>query len=260
MNSIYLHEKGMLVLRWQFFLLGTGFNKVKATGTFDMLTFEATKKFQRLNKIIEDGVAGNETFQCAMKKGFELVVDTKIFNQLSFSWPAPPLFKNLTPYQMQHKFGLIKYIDSGHGVPEYIDDWQEANLIKIHVPELEQYKIKGKCCELIFHKKVANQVSDLFNRWAKHDLLHLVESVDETFSPRYIRGYSGILSAHAFGVAFHINSKWNKLGCIPAAFASKGSVRELVKIANECGFYWGGHFPRREGMHFEVARVLYNQT
>ena len=35
----------------------------------------------------------------------------------------------------------------------------------------------------------------------------------------------------------------------------KGSVRQLVPIANELGFYWGGHFNRRDGMHFEMARI-----
>lgn len=34
----------------------------------------------------------------------------------------------------------------------------------------------------------------------------------------------------------------------------QGCVRELVEIATEQGFYWGGHFKSRpDGMHFEVA-------
>ena len=44
-----------------------------------------------------------------------------------------------------------------------------------------------------------------------------------------------------------------------------GCVRELVPIANECGFYWGGHFGkevngkmvgRLDGMHFEIAKII----
>jgi hypothetical protein len=45
----------------------------------------------------------------------------------------------------------------------------------------------------------------------------------------------------------------------------KGCVRELVPIANEHGFYWGGHFGsvvngkmigRMDGMHFEIAKII----
>ena len=42
----------------------------------------------------------------------------------------------------------------------------------------------------------------------------------------------------------------------PALLGEKGCVRELVPIAHDHGFYWGGHFTRQDGMHFEVARVF----
>jgi hypothetical protein len=42
----------------------------------------------------------------------------------------------------------------------------------------------------------------------------------------------------------------------PAMIGEKGCVRELVPIANECGFYWGGHFTRKDGMHFEIAKII----
>jgi hypothetical protein len=75
---------------------------------------------------------------------------------------------------------------------------------------------------------------------------------------RFVRGRAaqGILSNHAFGSAFDINYDWNKLGAVPALAGQKGSVRELVSIAQENGFYWGGHFERLDGMHFEVAKIL----
>jgi hypothetical protein len=47
------------------------------------------------------------------------------------------------------------------------------------------------------------------------------------------------------------------LGKRPALVSEKGSVRELVPIANKYGFYWGGHFNSRpDGMHFEAAKIL----
>ena len=54
-----------------------------------------------------------------------------------------------------------------------------------------------------------------------------------------------------------MNLEWNKLNVVPALVGAQGSVRELVSLANEHGFYWGGHFASRlDGMHFECAKVL----
>ncbi len=29
----------------------------------------------------------------------------------------------------------------------------------------------------------------------------------------------------------------------------------LMPIAHKHGFFWGGHFSRQDGMHFEIARL-----
>jgi hypothetical protein len=79
---------------------------------------------------------------------------------------------------------------------------------------------------------------------------------DGAFAPRFIRCNNTSLSNHAFGTAFDINADENPLGAQPALPADKGCVFELVPIAHQFGFYWGGHFSRRDGMHFEVAKVL----
>jgi hypothetical protein len=73
--------------------------------------------------------------------------------------------------------------------------------------------------------------------------------------PRFIRGSRTTLSNHAFGTAFDINCDFNRLGHTPALMGERGCVREMVRIAHENGFYWGGHFTRLDGMHFEVAKL-----
>ena len=60
----------------------------------------------------------------------------------------------------------------------------------------------------------------------------------------------------AFGTAFDINARYNRLGTEPAGTTQAGCVYRLVPVAHEFGFYWGGHFSRRDGMHFELARLL----
>lgn len=78
--------------------------------------------------------------------------------------------------------------------------------------------------------------------------------------PRFVRGSTTNLSNHAYGSAIDINVPWNQLSTVPALKGKRGSVRELVPIANECGLYWGGHFNRADGMHFELARVPGSST
>ena len=77
-----------------------------------------------------------------------------------------------------------------------------------------------------------------------------------SYVPRLVRNSKTRLSNHAFGIAFDINSQWNALGSNPAELAKKGSLRELVPLAQQCGFYWGGHFSRKDGMHFEIAELV----
>ena len=106
---------------------------------------------------------------------------------------------------------------------------------------------------MLFHKLAAAQLQALWEAWEKAGLLKQVLTFEGAFVARFIRGSTSTLSNHAFGSAFDINYRWNKLGARPALVGETGSVRELVPIAHEHGFYWGGHFNRRDGMHFEVA-------
>lgn len=95
----------------------------------------------------------------------------------------------------------------------------------------------------------------MWAEWEKEGLLDRVLSYGGTFVPRFIRGSKTQLSNHTFGSAFDINVPQNMLATMPALVGKKGSVRELVPIANKHGFYWGGHFTRLDGMHFEVAQL-----
>jgi intein/homing endonuclease len=76
---------------------------------------------------------------------------------------------------------------------------------------------------------------------------------------------SGVVVSNSWGTAFDVNVPQNGLNKVPAMIGEIGCVRELVPIANECGFYWGGHFGkevngkmvgRLDGMHFEIAKII----
>ncbi len=105
-----------------------------------------------------------------------------------------------------------------------------------------------------FHRLAAEQLKGLWEAWEQSNLLDRVLTYDGSFVPRFIRGSRTVLSNHAFGSAFDINADLNPLGQRPKLVGQRGSVRELVPLANQWGFYWGGHFGSRpDGMHFEIA-------
>jgi hypothetical protein len=159
--------------------------------------------------------------------------------------------------EKRHLFGSFSYVHSP--LPkdtEHIritDGWDKKNIIGIDVPQISRIAGIGKT---YFHKAAAAQLQDLWRDWEAADLLHLVITWHGSYNPRFIRGSRTHLSQHAFGTAFDINLAWNRLGSLPAFVGQKGSVRELVQIANENGFYWGGHFNRLDGMHFEIAKLM----
>ena len=177
-----------------------------------------------------------------MQFGFQLVDDhPDNMDENSSGWPAQPNFKPLTQSQLQTMFGKIEFnIKEDKSSINITNGWQALNLVTIEIPQ-----IKGlppyNTNKISVHKKVASQFQNLFNEWEKAGLSSLILSFDGSFNPRLIRGSSTNLSNHAFGVAIDINVPWNGLGVIPALKGQKGSVRELVSIANSLGFYWGGH-------------------
>ena len=109
---------------------------------------------------------------------------------------------------------------------------------------------------MMWHKYGQDQLVKFFERLEKENLHSHILSFAGAFYPRYVRGSRTNLSNHSWGTAFDINVPYNGLNKIPALVGQKGSVREIVPIANEYGFYWGGHFARRDGMHFEIAKIV----
>ncbi len=95
----------------------------------------------------------------------------------------------------------------------------------------------------------------MFGAWESAGLMDRILTWGGSFVPRLVRGGAS-LSNHACGAAFDINVSWTQLGVQPALAGEKGSVRELVPLANEHGFFWGGHYAKRpDGMHFEIAAL-----
>ena len=262
MNQVLrIGSKGSDVKKWQYFLIGQGFLQGNADGVFGDQTFTATVAFQHKTKLDADGVVGHQTLIAAIQRGFILLGDETDTSENGPNWPPRPDFKPITSNtERQALFGKFSYQhdpqpDNYENI-RLLGNWSADNIVIVTIPQLVGIKGAPKNGNIQVHKLVANQFKTLWQAWQDAGLLNRVLAYDGSFVPRFVRGSTTTLSNHAFGSAFDINVAWNGIGTLPALKEEKGSVRELVPLANHYGFYWGGHYAKRpDGMHFEVAVV-----
>jgi hypothetical protein len=257
-------RKGMTgddVFSWESYLRGKGFFMEESDGIFDDNLDKATKKFQFHNKLTPDGVVGRLTMATALNDGYDALED--IYDgKDGKNWPPKP--EDLQPIigneQRASVFGRFEYTPSPvNGNPEAITilhNWQNDNIVRINIPQLIGINGANSQGSAYFHKLVVDQTIGLFEAWEKAGLRLRIRTWAGSWVPRFIRGSRTTLSNHSWGTAFDINVAWNGLGSTPALLKKPGTVRELVPLANKFGFYWGGHFSRPDGMHFEVCKIL----
>lgn len=246
-------SRGALVRTWQTFLGGQGIYRGSVDGDFGPLTDSATRVFQGTHELLVDGRVGNDTWGRAMLLGLQLVE------------PAKPLPKpSLSPlgwWGRRRLFGAFAYEPAPTTAnPEGIritDGWAHRNITTVLVPQLSRVQHAPRGNFVQFNKSAQPQLRRLFEAWERAGLLDRVLTWGGSFNPRFIRGSRKTLSNHAWGTAFDINVQWNPYGARPASRGERGSVIDLVPLAEEHGFYWGGHFKTRpDGMHFEVAKIV----
>jgi hypothetical protein len=266
MQVLRTGSSGADVERWQLFLRGQDFDDVfdfvEVDGVFGDITDKATKAFQRHFRLQADGVVGNRTYGQAMSMGLDLIDDPGEA-ELGPHWPACPahLQPLVSNEERMELFGSFEFVgDPKPGNPEAIkltDKWERDNIVRVEIPQLKGVSNAPRNGAVRFHASVAEQVVALFKAWEDQRLSVRVLTWGGAYVARYVRGSRTLLSNHAFGSAFDINVAWNRLGARPALKGREGSVRVLVALANEHGFYWGGHHAGRpDGMHFELAKKL----
>ncbi len=256
MKVLRLNSRGTDVNRWQQFLRGQGL-LVDSTGLFDSATDKATRKFQQTHGLTVDGVVGNQTLTKAAELGFELVNYVAEFDS---GYPPASAFGSLTPAVAQSRFGPLQFVPAPTASnPEKIqitNGFEASELVRIVIPQLIGVPGAPASGRLTMHRLAATQMATLWTAWQAAGYLPLVLSFEGMFNPRFVRSKAPqqTLSNHAFGVAFDINAKWNALGTEPASRGKPGCLYDLVPIANQHGFFWGGHYKtRRDGMHFEFV-------
>jgi D-alanyl-D-alanine carboxypeptidase-like protein/putative peptidoglycan binding protein len=258
MRALKPGSEGSDVRKWQVFLVGQRLARFTPNGKFGPQTRAATIAFQRKHGLDPDGKVGNQTLGRAMALGFELV---EFVGEKGSGFPKEPRFRPLVgTAARQQIFGKFSFVSTPQ--PDNLEairitgDWESENIVKVVVPQLPGIKGAPSSGTVRFHRLAAKQLQALFKAWSKAHLLDRIVTWDGSFVARFIRGSTTVLSNHAFGSAFDINAALNPLGVEPAFPGKPGCVHDLVRIAHDHGFYWGGHFAsRRDGMHFEVAKV-----
>jgi hypothetical protein len=269
------------VQRWQYFLTRLGFGGMagRIDGRFGQLTEDGTKAFQIAHGLAPSGAVDTITLQAAATQGYTILPDDHYTRLSGGEWPPEPT--NLrSPSNAARNAALSCFVFSqlplaNRREPEQIEmggscdgatsDWEKTNIVRLPIGDLAHVQVFPgyfRC-----HKLIAPALQALIAAWKDADLLHLLTSFAGGYYPRYIRktpldpaGHGpkrstdvSKLSNHSFGSAFDFNAPENPLGAEPKSVFEAGSVRELAPIAVRHGFYWGGWFSRRDGMHFEFA-------
>ncbi len=194
----------------------------------------------------------------------QLTVETN-----SPNYPERPT--SIRPYTLSEKEQIYGHFDyepdpssaNGDGI-RVLNNWRSANITSVSIPQLNGKRFGSHVIQngtIDFHRLGADKLRRLWAAWEAAGLLDRITTFEGGYVARFIRGTQNRsprpLSNHAWGTAFDINAPWNGFGNEPALMGQTGCVRELVSIANSNGFFWGGHFQgHKDGMHFELAKVL----
>lgn len=242
MMLLNLGSRGEEVTLWQAFLRGLNpYSCVIVNGTFDAQTQQETREFQDLVSVHKTGTVTLETLNAAINRGFN-----------------PTTKLRVSQFKREDVFGKFVYTPKPTSTnPEAIvvdNNWIKNNIVSVIVPQLKLVSNSPKNNVVRCHTRVAQNITELFAAWETANLLSLVLTWDGMWVPRFIRGSRTTLSNHAWGTAFDINARWNPLGRTPAPRETIGSVEDLVPLARQHGFLWGGEWGSRpDAMHFECV-------
>jgi hypothetical protein len=263
------------VQRWQYFLWRNGMKAVGSIdGDFGPKTEDATKMYQAVQGLSVSGKLDAATLAHAATRGYTIVPSDYYKNRAGVTWPpAPAGLSSPSNSFRNNRFECFEFKKPGSGweitILNKCSDptvmWRTANVINVDLPDLAH--VSGFKGYMTVHRLAEQPLKNMVSAWKANDLLHLITSFSGAFYARYKKDQGPStshgkkstldvpeLSNHAFGTAFDINVPENGWKVMPAVCGARGSVRELVEVANSNGFYWGGHYSgSKDGMHFELA-------
>lgn len=137
-------------------------------------------------------------------------------------------------------------VTSAQALKKYGDPTKEASMIIWDIPtDLEVGAIPKR---LYCNKDLVDPLSKALRALIVTGHIKELKTWDGCFNIRKKRGLSS-MSLHSWGIAIDVNAAWNQLNMVPTL--SPG----FVKCFTDNGFDWGGTWQRKDGMHFQLAKI-----
>lgn len=225
MEKIKLNASGASVELLQEKLKELGYYGGAIDGKFGPITERGVQLFQKSRGLKVDGIVGPKTWTA---------LDIQKAPQENARAPKRP--RNYA--EVKDTFG--DPLSSG---------WSSANLAFCELaPTLKAFPFKkGSTARGFYcHKLLVSVFQRVFEEIVLAGLTDEIKTFDGCFNIRKIRGSSTTMSLHSWAIAIDLNYKGNELGNNDPEMNP-----EVVKIFEKNGFYWGGRFKRKDGMHFE---------
>ena len=137
-------------------------------------------------------------------------------------------------------------VTSAQALKKYGDPTKENNMTLWDVPaNLEIGLIPRR---IYCNKDLVGPLTNAFTNLIQRGFVNELKTWDGCFNIRKKRGLSS-MSLHSWGIAIDVNAAWNGLGKEPTLSAG------FVKCFTDAGFDWGGTWKRKDGMHFQLAKI-----
>jgi hypothetical protein len=127
--------------------------------------------------------------------------------------------------------------------------WNYPPIIRENIPSL------GK--SIYINRDFQPTYEKFLNELIRKGLHKEINSNDECFMPRLIRGSKKDISMHTWGIAVDLNPTQNPLGLTRTQAIHRGLKpfsEHFQQVARDCGLTVGYDFARCDGMHFEMSK------
>jgi len=144
------------------------------------------------------------------------------------------------------------------GVPDESPTWKAKNLVSVPLPwkAIASWDAKIPVRSLLMHRLVETSLTGILRRiWddfdqsqEKIEAIHM-HRIGGGYNWRLMRG-GNRLSMHSYGIAADFDPEHNAFGDNHPKMA-----QQIITRFKEEGWVWGGEWAKKDGMHFQAARV-----